>query len=48
MVRHVSWRGFKTCLILREGCTGTLTLANAGHVSPYVASKEIQIDTGFH
>jgi hypothetical protein len=38
--------GFTTCLVLRADIDGTLTLANAGHVSPYLQGKELQVEGG--
>lgn len=38
--------GFTTCLVLRLDTTGTVTLANAGHLSPYLAGKELQLENG--
>jgi hypothetical protein len=38
--------GFTTCLVLRADLNGTLTIANAGHISPYLAGKELPIDNG--
>jgi hypothetical protein len=38
--------GFTTCLILRADPDGTVTVANAGHIAPYVQGKEVGIDNG--
>jgi hypothetical protein len=38
--------GFTTCLVLRADPDGTLTIANAGHISPYLAGQELTLDTG--
>jgi len=38
--------GFTTCLVLRCDADGKLTIANAGHVAPYVAGKEIALENG--
>lgn len=38
--------GFTTCLVLRLDPDGTLTAANAGHLPPYIAGQEIEIDNG--
>ncbi len=38
--------GFTTCLVLRADPDGTLTMANAGHISPYLAGKELTLETG--
>jgi len=38
--------GFTTCLVLRADANGTLTVANAGHISPYLAGKELALSNG--
>jgi len=38
--------GFTTCLVLRADADGTLTVANAGHVAPYLNGKELRLDNG--
>jgi hypothetical protein len=38
--------GFTTCLVLRASSDGSLVVANAGHVAPYVAGKELEIESG--
>ena len=38
--------GFTTCLVLRADPDGALTMANAGHISPYLAGRELALDTG--
>ncbi len=38
--------GFTTCLVLRADTDGTLTVANAGHLYPYLAGKELQLENG--
>jgi hypothetical protein len=38
--------GFTTCLALRLDSDGKLTLANAGHLSPYLDGKELGIENG--
>jgi serine phosphatase RsbU (regulator of sigma subunit) len=38
--------GFTTCLVLRADPDGTLTVANAGHLSPYCNGEELAIDGG--
>lgn len=38
--------GFVTCLVVRIDSDGQLTLANAGHLAPYVNGLELQIENG--
>jgi serine phosphatase RsbU (regulator of sigma subunit) len=38
--------GFTTCLVVRADADGTLTMANAGHISPYVNGKEMALENG--
>ena len=38
--------GFTTCLVLRADCDGALTVANAGHLAPYLDGSELQIENG--
>jgi hypothetical protein len=38
--------GFTTCLVLRIDPDGTLTVANAGHIAPYLAGKELELKNG--
>jgi hypothetical protein len=38
--------GFTTCLVLRADGNGTLTMANAGHFSPYLNGKELPLKNG--
>jgi hypothetical protein len=38
--------GFTTCLALRVDADGKLTIANAGHIAPYVDGKELQLENG--
>jgi phosphoserine phosphatase RsbU/P len=39
--------GFITCLCIRIGPEGALTVANAGHLCPYRRGEEIPVDPGF-
>jgi serine phosphatase RsbU (regulator of sigma subunit) len=38
--------GFTTCLVLRADPDGKFTIANAGHISPYLDGKELPLDNG--
>ncbi len=38
--------GFTTCLILRADPDGTLTVANAGHIAPYLNCQELAVENG--
>jgi hypothetical protein len=38
--------GFTTCLVLRLDPDGSLTMANAGHLAPYIGGHEIGIESG--
>ena len=38
--------GFTTCLVLRADADGVLTIANAGHIAPYVDGRELQLESG--
>ena len=38
--------GFTTCLVLRADADGTLTIANAGHIAPYLEGQELAIENG--
>jgi serine phosphatase RsbU (regulator of sigma subunit) len=38
--------GFTTCMVLRAGAEGTVTAANAGHISPYLNGNEIALENG--
>ncbi len=38
--------GFTTCLVLRVDPTGRLTVANAGHLPPYLDGKELALENG--
>jgi serine phosphatase RsbU (regulator of sigma subunit) len=39
--------GFTTCVVLRIGPQGLVTVANAGHLAPYLAGQEIALENGF-
>jgi serine phosphatase RsbU (regulator of sigma subunit) len=39
--------GFTTCLVLRADSSGTLIIANAGHIAPYLGGKELTLNNGF-
>jgi hypothetical protein len=36
--------GFTTCLVLRADPDGALTIANAGHIAPFLAGKELPLE----
>jgi hypothetical protein len=38
--------GFTTCLVLRVDPDGKLTIANAGHIAPYLEGKELPLENG--
>ena len=38
--------GFTTCLILRADPDGSITVANAGHLAPYLGSRELAMENG--
>jgi len=38
--------GFTTCLILRVAPDRTLTMANAGHLAPYLGGTELEVSNG--
>jgi hypothetical protein len=38
--------GFTTCLVLRLDQDGAATVANAGHLAPYLDSKELPVESG--
>ena len=38
--------GFTTCLVVRIDTDGTLTMANAGHIAPYVGGREVSLQNG--
>ncbi len=38
--------GFTTCLVLRADEDGTITVANAGHLVPYLAGEELSLENG--
>jgi sigma-B regulation protein RsbU (phosphoserine phosphatase) len=39
--------GFTTCIVLRIEPQGAVTVANAGHLAPYLAGQEIALENGF-
>jgi hypothetical protein len=39
--------GFTTCLVMRADPNGTLTIANAGHLAPYLCGEELNLTNGF-
>ena len=39
--------GFTTCIVLRVAPQGAVTVANAGHLAPYLAGQEIVVENGF-
>ncbi len=41
-----SKNGFTTCLVLRLDPDGTATVANAGHLAPYLGSNEVPVESG--
>ncbi len=38
--------GFTTCLVLRLDANGKLTVANAGHLAPYINGSESELENG--
>lgn len=38
--------GFTTCLVLLAASDGTVTVANAGHIPPYLNGKELSMESG--
>jgi hypothetical protein len=38
--------GFTTCLVLRADLGGSVIAANAGHLAPYLAGREVSVDVG--
>ena len=38
--------GFTTCLVLRIDPDGTIVVANAGHLAPYIDGRELPLDNG--
>jgi hypothetical protein len=38
--------GFTTCIVLRIDAKGSLTVANAGHLAPYLAGREFVVENG--
>jgi len=45
-IRDTQDSGFITCLCTRIGPEGAVTVANAGHLSPYRRGEEIAVDSG--
>lgn len=43
---HRSAGGFTTCLVVRIDAEGRLTVANAGHLAPYVNGQELVVKNG--
>ena len=41
-----SSEGFTTCLVLRADANMHRTVANAGHLAPYLGGKEITLENG--
>jgi hypothetical protein len=41
-----SENGFTTCLVLRADCDGSLKMANAGHLAPYLNGNELKLESG--
>lgn len=38
--------GFTTCLVIRVDLGGRLTIANAGHIAPYLGGRELSLENG--
>jgi hypothetical protein len=38
--------GFTTCLVLRADADGRVTVANAGHIAPYLGGHELPLESG--
>jgi hypothetical protein len=38
--------GFTTCLVLRADADGKLTVANGGHIAPYIDGRELPLESG--
>jgi serine phosphatase RsbU (regulator of sigma subunit) len=38
--------GFTTCVVLHLEKAGKMTVANAGHLPPYIGGKELATETG--
>ncbi len=38
--------GFTTCLVLRVDTDGAMTVANAGHIAPYIGGRELTLENG--
>jgi hypothetical protein len=45
-IRNTQDTGFITCLCTRIGPEGSVTVANAGHLSPYCSGEEIAVESG--
>jgi hypothetical protein len=46
VLRRIRIGGFTTCLCADFAAAGGVTLANAGHLSPYCGSDEVELDSG--
>ena len=46
IVLRTDMAGFITCLCLKLSPSGEVTLANAGHLSPYLDGTELQVESG--
>jgi serine phosphatase RsbU (regulator of sigma subunit) len=43
---HGRGSGFTTCVALRVDPDGTVTVANAGHLQPYLDGREMELEAG--